>query len=95
MVKEYVGGYDNVGASKQDFKNFQRDIKACIEGSDAQIFVNNYLEKKERWSSYFFEYEVDDGGHLTRALWCDPICRKNYFLFGDMVSFDTTFKTNK
>ncbi|XP_057249327.1 protein FAR1-RELATED SEQUENCE 5-like [Beta vulgaris subsp. vulgaris] len=57
ILKENVGGYDNIGASKQDFKNFSRDLKAYIDGSDAQM--------------------------------------KNYALFGDMVSFDTTYETNR
>lgn len=30
LIKELVGSYDNVGASKQDFKNFPRDLKAYI-----------------------------------------------------------------
>lgn len=32
---------------------------------------------------------------FLEALWVDPICRRNYSLFGDMVSFDTTFSTNR
>lgn len=95
MVKELYGGYDNVGASKQDFKNFQRDLKAFIGGSDAQIFVDNFEKKKKIWSSFFFEFETDADGCLNKALWCDPICIKNYTFFGDMVTFDTTFRTNK
>ncbi|XP_021713585.1 protein FAR1-RELATED SEQUENCE 5-like [Chenopodium quinoa] len=66
MVKEYVGGYENIGASRNDFKKFHRDLKAYIEGSDAQI-----------------------------ALWADPICRRNYAVFGDMLSFDTTYQSNR
>ncbi|XP_021717679.1 protein FAR1-RELATED SEQUENCE 5-like [Chenopodium quinoa] len=38
MMKEILGGYDNVGASKQDFKNFHRDLKTFIQGSDAQMY---------------------------------------------------------
>ncbi|XP_021753534.1 protein FAR1-RELATED SEQUENCE 5-like isoform X1 [Chenopodium quinoa] len=95
MMKELVGSHDNVGASKQDFKNFYRDLKAFIDGSDAQMFVDNFQNKKLLWSAFFFSYDVDEEDRLCRALWADPICRKNYALFGDMVSFDTTFKTNR
>ncbi|XP_021775564.1 protein FAR1-RELATED SEQUENCE 1-like [Chenopodium quinoa] len=38
MMKEILGGYDNVGASKQDFKIFHIDLKAFIQGSDAQMY---------------------------------------------------------
>ncbi|XP_021749463.1 protein FAR1-RELATED SEQUENCE 5-like [Chenopodium quinoa] len=95
MMKELAGSHDNVGASKQDFKNFYRDLKAYIDGSDAQMFVDNFQNKKVLWSAFFFSYDVDEEDRLCRALWADPICRKNYALFGDMVSFDTTFKTNR
>ena len=95
LMKELVGSYDNVGASKQDFKKIHRDLKAYIEGSDAQMFVNNFQNKKLLWSAFFFDYEVDEDEQLCKAFWADPICRKNYALFGDMVSFDTTFQTNR
>jgi hypothetical protein len=32
---------------------------------------------------------------LTHVFWADGICRKNYSLFGDVISFDTTYETNK
>ena len=54
MMKEILGGYDNVGASKQDFKNFHRDLKTFIQGSDAQMFVDNFTKKKLMWSAFFF-----------------------------------------
>lgn len=95
LFKEHVGGYENVRALKQDFKNFHRDVKALISDADAEMFVSYFLNKKERWSAYFFEYEVDNDGALCNAFWADPICIKNYAIFGDTVSFDTTFKTNK
>ncbi|XP_021715972.1 protein FAR1-RELATED SEQUENCE 5-like [Chenopodium quinoa] len=95
MMKEIVGGYDNIGASKQDFKNFHRDLKAYIQGSDAQMFVDNFTNKKLMWSAFFFDFEMDDDYCLCRALWADPLCKKSYALFGDMVSFDTTYQTNR
>lgn len=95
MYREIVGGPQNVCATKQDFKNFQRDLKAYIKDTDAQMFVDKFMKKKQFSSDFFFEFEVDADGSLCRVLWCDAISRKNYFVFGDMISFDTTFKTNK
>ncbi|XP_021739704.1 protein FAR1-RELATED SEQUENCE 5-like [Chenopodium quinoa] len=54
MMKELAGSHDNVGASKQDFKIFYRDLKAFIDGSDAQMFVDNFQNKKLLWSAFFF-----------------------------------------
>ncbi|XP_021770614.1 protein FAR1-RELATED SEQUENCE 5-like [Chenopodium quinoa] len=93
MMKEIVGGYDNIGASKQDFKIFHRDLKAYIQGSDAQIFMDNFTNKKLMWSAFFFDFKMDEDYCLCRALWAAPLCKKSYALFGDMVSFDTTYQT--
>ncbi|XP_074278399.1 protein FAR1-RELATED SEQUENCE 5-like [Silene latifolia] len=45
-------------------------------------------------SSYFFDFDVDDHGRLSRVCWFNPIAIKNYSLKGDMTSFDTTFNMN-
>ncbi|XP_074287983.1 protein FAR1-RELATED SEQUENCE 5-like [Silene latifolia] len=44
--------------------------------------------------SYYFDFDVDDRGRLSRVCWFDPIAKKNCSLFGDMISFDTTFNMN-
>ncbi|VFQ93389.1 unnamed protein product [Cuscuta campestris] len=95
LFKESVGGYDNIGATAVDFKNFKRDLKAYIAGGDAQMVIDKLFRKHETCSAFFFEYDVDESDQLTRLFWCDPVARKNYSLFGDVVSFDATYETNR
>ncbi|XP_074278286.1 protein FAR1-RELATED SEQUENCE 5-like [Silene latifolia] len=45
--KDLCGGYDNIGATEVDFKNFVRDIKTYIGNFDAQMFVDNLIGKKD------------------------------------------------
>ncbi|XP_021759092.1 protein FAR1-RELATED SEQUENCE 5-like [Chenopodium quinoa] len=78
MMKEIVGGYENIGASKEDFKNFHRELKAYIQGSNAQMFVDNFTNKKLMWSAFFFDFEMDEDFCLCRALWADLLCKKRY-----------------
>ena len=47
IIKEQMGGFQNVGCSKQDLKNFQRDLKAFIKDFDAQMFIENFKRKKK------------------------------------------------
>ncbi|XP_074296931.1 protein FAR1-RELATED SEQUENCE 5-like [Silene latifolia] len=94
MFKEYVKGYQNVRASLEGFRNFWRDVKKFIKGYDAQMMIENFMHKKAMCSSYYFDFDVDDRGRLSRVCWFDPIAIKNYSLFGDMTSFDTTFNMN-
>lgn len=68
LIKEHVGGYENVGASLVDFKNFSRDVKAYIQDVDADMFVNNFKEKAtSSGRGFFFDYCVDENRHLTRV----------------------------
>jgi hypothetical protein len=38
---------------------------------------------------------VDEQGRLIRVFWADATSRKNYKLFGDVVSLDSTYTTNQ
>jgi hypothetical protein len=66
-----------------------------INDSDADMFIDNFRRKHEMNPSFFYDYEVDNEGKLKRVFWADGICRKNYSLFEDVISFDTTYRTNK
>ncbi|KAL2898011.1 Protein FAR1-RELATED SEQUENCE 5 [Bienertia sinuspersici] len=69
-MKEHVGGYESVGATLVDFKNFSRDMKSYVREVDAAM------------------------ANLTMVFWADAISRRNYSIFGNMLSFDTTYDTN-
>ncbi|VFQ65982.1 unnamed protein product [Cuscuta campestris] len=94
LFKESVGSYNNVGATAVDFKNFKRDLKAYIAGADAQMLIDKLFRKKQTCSAFHFDYDVDESDQLTRVFWCDPTAKKNYVMFGDVISFDATFNTN-
>ncbi|XP_021743293.1 protein FAR1-RELATED SEQUENCE 5-like [Chenopodium quinoa] len=96
LMKEHLGSYDNIGATLNDFKKFNRDLKAYIQEKDASMFINNLKEKAENSEgAFFFDHCMDEHQRLTRVFWADAISRKNYSLFCDMITFDTTFDTNK
>ncbi|XP_074278512.1 protein FAR-RED IMPAIRED RESPONSE 1-like [Silene latifolia] len=62
MFKEYVRGYQNVGASLEDFKNFSRDIKKFLSEGDAQMLIENFMKIKRMCPSFYFDFEVDEKG---------------------------------
>ncbi|XP_074283584.1 protein FAR1-RELATED SEQUENCE 7-like [Silene latifolia] len=93
--KEQVNGYENIGASLNDFKNFHRDVKCFINERDVQLFVDHFKEMTETRIGFYFDYDLDDDGSLRRAIWADGTARDNYKIFGDAVSFDPTYSTNK
>nr|XP_017221379.1 PREDICTED: protein FAR1-RELATED SEQUENCE 5-like [Daucus carota subsp. sativus] len=96
IFKSMIGSYEDVGATVVDFKNFARDIKQHIGKHDADMIVQKFRDIQESSDSSFrFEYRTDSENHLTQLFWADGEGRKNYEVFGDAVSFDATYRTNK
>ncbi|XP_074291713.1 protein FAR-RED IMPAIRED RESPONSE 1-like [Silene latifolia] len=95
MCKKVVNGFHNIGASLNDFKNFQRDIKCFIHERGGQLFIDHFKNMAETRPDFYFDYDVDVDGSLQRAIWADDIGRRNYSVFGDAVSYDPTYSTNK
>ncbi|KAK1384051.1 hypothetical protein POM88_021786 [Heracleum sosnowskyi] len=95
MMKELVKGYENVGATSREFRNFDRDLKAFVGVADAQMIIEKFKVKQETDPCFFYDVDVDPAGNLTKLLWADSTVRRNYELYGDAVSFDPTFNTNK
>nr|XP_017251549.1 PREDICTED: protein FAR-RED IMPAIRED RESPONSE 1-like [Daucus carota subsp. sativus] len=90
-----VGGYSNVGATLRDFRNFNRDLKEYIGERDGQMLIDKFKVFQESSSSFYYAYELDEAGRLTKLFWADAISRRNFEVYGDAVSFDATFDTNK
>lgn len=75
------GGPENIGCTKRDLQNCQRDFKAAIKGADGQLIVDIMENKKKANPAFYFDYQVDENNKLTNIFWADSICRKNYSLF--------------
>ncbi|KAK1358858.1 hypothetical protein POM88_043332 [Heracleum sosnowskyi] len=96
FLKSLTGSYAAVGATAVDFKNWMRDIKVFIGNHDADMILQKFKDKKETSdNTFFYEYETDSNGHLTRIFWADLEGQRSYDVFGDVVSFDATYRTNK
>ncbi|XP_042028656.1 protein FAR1-RELATED SEQUENCE 5-like [Salvia splendens] len=95
LLSEVLGGLDYVGCTIVEVHNYRRDLRAYVDGADAQMVLNDMKRKKEICSSFTYDFEVNSKGRLTRLFWCDPIAKHNYHLYGDIVSFDTTYSTNR
>ncbi|XP_071740969.1 protein FAR1-RELATED SEQUENCE 5-like [Rutidosis leptorrhynchoides] len=89
------GGYDMVGPTNVDHKNFRRDLLRHIGETNAHIVIENLLRKKEVLPDFTCEYRCDEEGCLTGVFWVDQLSKMNYKEFGDIVSFDATYGTNR
>ncbi|XP_019160762.1 PREDICTED: protein FAR1-RELATED SEQUENCE 5-like [Ipomoea nil] len=90
-----VGSFSDIGATSTDFCNFRRDLLAYIAGADAQMVVEDMYKNKEMEPDFYFDFDLNEDRELCRLFWADTISRKNYACFGDVVSFDATYSTNR
>ena len=95
ILKEQVGGYENIGCMQKDLQNYHRDLKALIKDTDAHMFIDMLKNKKEVDPCFFFDYQVDVDNRLKNVFLSDCLSRRSYVIFGDILSFDTKHKTNQ
>ena len=88
-------GPGQVGCMRRDLQNCYRDFKETIKDSDAQTIIGTMKTKQNINPSFFFDYKLDEEKKLTHIFWADGTSRKNYALFGQVVSFDSTYRTNQ
>ncbi|XP_057520876.1 protein FAR1-RELATED SEQUENCE 5-like [Amaranthus tricolor] len=67
-----------------------------LNSGQKRYIMNNLNLNKGPTSSYrMWKEQVDDTKSLSKAIWADGISRRNYSLFGDSISVDATYGTNK
>ncbi|XP_071694827.1 protein FAR1-RELATED SEQUENCE 5-like [Rutidosis leptorrhynchoides] len=98
ILGKVKGGDEDVGCSKVDCKNWKRDVIKYIGEGDGEMFIQRLENKKKSLKNFSFEYFTvfnNDKWELAGAFWADQASKENYKVFGDVVSFDSTYRTNK
>ncbi|XP_022032748.1 protein FAR1-RELATED SEQUENCE 5-like [Helianthus annuus] len=95
IMRKRYGGFEKVGTTVDDCKNFRTRSNSYIGEYDADMVINRLTDKKEYLVDFSFEYSVDEDKRLTSLFWVVWLCKRNFMEFGDVISFDATFKTNK
>jgi len=97
FMKEFYGGADKVPLSRMDCNNaIGRERKKYLESNDAQTLLEYLKNKQIEDPTFFYAIEIDEeDGRIANFFWADGQSIMDYACFGDAVSFDTTFLTNK
>ncbi|XP_022020183.1 protein FAR1-RELATED SEQUENCE 5-like [Helianthus annuus] len=95
VMKTMYGGFGEVGASKNDCKNYRKDLNLYIGEYDAEMVVRRLIRKKECSPGFTCDYVIGDDRRLKGLFGADEQSKTNYTVFGDIVGFDATYKSNK
>ncbi|KAK4426730.1 protein FAR1-RELATED SEQUENCE 5 [Sesamum alatum] len=92
LMSKQVGGRENVGFIFEDYKNYMRSKRTM----EMKIGVLEYLQQKQLVDpNFFYAIHVDEDDLITNIIWVDAQMMVDYSHFGDVVSFDTTYRKNK
>jgi zinc finger SWIM domain-containing protein 3 len=96
LATRQVGGPLNLSYTCRDRKNYlqskrQRELAFGQAGSMLKYFHDKIVENP----SFQYALQPDCEDHITNIFWADAKMVLDYAHFGDVVTFDTTFGTNK
>ncbi|XP_052291814.1 protein FAR1-RELATED SEQUENCE 5-like [Citrus sinensis] len=89
------GGYDKVGYNRRDVENRLAATRhASLKESDAETCLSYLDGRKSSDPSFFYDFTITSSNRLGDLFWCDGGSCADYALFGDVIAFDATYKTN-
>jgi hypothetical protein len=96
LASRQAGGSGNLSYTRIDHKNYlrtkrQRNMMYREAGSILSYFQKNAAENP----SFYLAMQLDCDEKITNMFWADAKMLIDYAHFGDVLTFDTTFETNK
>lgn len=77
-------------SSNDSMKKRQRNF-----GSDCEAVLEYLKRKQSENPAFFYAIDVDEKQSLTKVFWVDGRSRMAYDYFGDVITFDTTYRTKR
>ncbi|XP_016185420.1 protein FAR-RED IMPAIRED RESPONSE 1-like [Arachis ipaensis] len=91
-----VGGSSNLSFSEKNVRNYiTRKLRCADDNADFKGMMNYFVRMKEINPNFFYAIDVDDANKFRSALRVDVRCKASYEYYGDVVSFDTTYRRNR
>ncbi|WVY95348.1 hypothetical protein V8G54_034436 [Vigna mungo] len=91
-----TGGYEHMEFVEQDARNYVAEQKRALsKDGDAKALLNHFSSMREMNKDFFSDIDVDDDNRILNVFWGDARSRAACEYFGDVISFDTTYLTNK
>ncbi|VFQ86402.1 unnamed protein product [Cuscuta campestris] len=91
-----AGGYEQVGLLENDCRNYVEEGRRLRFSAGDAMAIQSYFNRMQvKNNGFFFSLDFDEESRLRNVFWADNRCRRCYTYFGDVITFDTTYLTNK
>ncbi|KAG6655026.1 hypothetical protein CIPAW_05G186800 [Carya illinoinensis] len=95
LVQE-AGGFENLPFNEKDCRNYIDKARHLRLGKGGAGALREYFARMQYKNDGFFSLmDMDDDGRFRNVCWADARSRAAYKYFGDVVTFDTTYLTNR
>ncbi|XP_020249359.1 protein FAR1-RELATED SEQUENCE 5-like [Asparagus officinalis] len=96
LLGQQAGGRESLGFTKVDQKNYLRTVRQKkMKFGEAGYLIEYFSKQMLENPSFFYEMQLDTEEQITNVFWADAKMIMDYGIFGDVVSFDTTYKINE
>ncbi|KAH7659854.1 FHY3/FAR1 family protein [Dioscorea alata] len=90
------GGYENLTYTEKNCRNYIAKARQFRLGVGDVVALGKYFSHMQQRNSKFFHLiDMDVEGRLKNVFWADARSIAANEAFGDVISFDTTYLTNK
>ncbi|XP_028123107.1 protein FAR1-RELATED SEQUENCE 5-like [Camellia sinensis] len=96
LMGREAGGRQCLGFTKLDQKNYLRTKRQqSLAYGEVGNVLQYFKEKSLQNPSFFYAFQLDNEEKITNMFWANAQMIMDYAQFGDVVTFDTTYKLNK
>ncbi|XP_059640548.1 protein FAR1-RELATED SEQUENCE 6-like [Cornus florida] len=90
------GSCENLTFSEKESRNCnEKASKLRLGVGDAEAIHEYFVRMQNKNSNFFYKMEFDDENRIKNVFWADARSRAMYESFGDVVTFDTKYLTNR
>ncbi|XP_022880761.1 protein FAR-RED IMPAIRED RESPONSE 1-like [Olea europaea var. sylvestris] len=91
-----TSGYENMTYIEKDYRNYvERDRRLRLGEGDVAAIQSYFSTMQARCLGFYFSIDLDEESHLKNVFWADNRSRQACMEFGNVVTFNTTYLTNK
>ena len=91
-----IGGYDNVAVPENERMSCsEKGSRLQLRAGDAKAIQDYFVRMQVKNSNFFYVMDMDDDAVIKNVFWADARSRAMYEEFGDVVTFDRTYVSNK
>jgi len=89
------GGLTALPYKTKDVQNLRTKINREVTGNDMTQAMDYFRKRKAEDPTFYYRFQVDNDMKVKNLFWREGISLKWYAEYGECVSFDTTYMTNR